>query len=81
MSAARRAVFVDGCRIPFTMANTTYKKLIAVDLARMSLKGIMDKTALDPKSVDYLFYGTVIQESKTSKFWMIWYQMSLYSRQ
>ena len=27
-------------RIPFTMANTAYKKLIAVDLARMSLKVI-----------------------------------------
>lgn len=65
-SAARKVVFVDGCRIPFTMANTAYKKLIAVDLARMSLKGILDKTALDPKEVDYLYYGTVIQESKTS---------------
>ena len=30
------------------------------------IQGILDKTALDPKEVDYLYYGTVIQESKTS---------------
>ena len=32
----------------------------------MALKGLMDKTAVDPKSIDYLYYGTVIQESRTS---------------
>lgn len=26
----------------------------------------MDKTALDPKDIDYLYYGTVIQEPRTS---------------
>ena len=57
---------MDGCRIPFTLAGTAYKKYIAVDLARMAMKGIIDKTAVDPKSIDYLFYGTVIQEARTS---------------
>jgi acetyl-CoA acetyltransferase len=32
----------------------------------MALKGLIVKTAIDPKIVDYLYYGTVIQESKTS---------------
>jgi hypothetical protein len=30
------------------------------------LPGLLTKTALDPASVDYLYYGTVIQESRTS---------------
>lgn len=64
--AARRCVFIDGCRIPFTLAGTAYKKLIAVDLARMAIKGLVDKTAVDPKALDYLYYGTVIQEPRTS---------------
>lgn len=53
-------------RIPFTLGGTAYSKYLAVDLARFALKGLIDKTALDPKTVDYLFYGTVIQEPKTS---------------
>jgi acetyl-CoA acetyltransferase len=39
---------------------------MAVDLGRLALKGLLTKTALDPKSIDYLYYGTVIQEPKTS---------------
>jgi acetyl-CoA acyltransferase len=65
-AAARRVAVVDGVRIPFTMGGTLYQKYIAVDLARFALKGLLTKTALDPSSIDYLLYGTVIQESKTS---------------
>ena len=39
---------------------------MAVDLARFALKGLLTKTALDPKEIDYLLYGSVIQESRTS---------------
>ena len=28
--------------------------------------GLLTKTALDPSQIDYLYYGTVIQESRTS---------------
>jgi len=62
----RRVVVVDGGRIPFTMAGTTYKDYMAVDLQRFALKGLMDKVALDAKEVDYLLCGTVIQETRTS---------------
>lgn len=57
---------VDGCRIPFTMAGTVYGKYLAVDLGRMALKGLLAKTALSPEVIDYLYYGTVIQETRTS---------------
>jgi len=59
-------VVVDGCRIPFTMGGSVYGQYLAVDLARFALKGLLTKTALDPKLIDYLYYGTVIQETRTS---------------
>ena len=64
--ASRNVVVVDGVRIPFTLGGTTYAKYIAVDLQRFALKGLLVKTALDPKLIDYLYCGTVIQETKTS---------------
>lgn len=48
------------------MAGTVYGKYLAVDLARMAMKGLLTKTALDPATIDYLYYGSVIQETKTS---------------
>lgn len=47
----RNVVLVDGCRIPFALAGTTYNDYLAVDLARMALKGILNKTALESKEV------------------------------
>lgn len=32
----------------------------------MAIKGLLTKTAIDPNSIDYLMYGTVIQEPRTS---------------
>ena len=43
-----------------------YNDYMAVDLARFALKGLAVKTAIDPKLVDYILLGTVIQEPKTS---------------
>lgn len=47
----RNVVLVDGCRIPFTLAGTMYQNYMAVDLARFAIKGIINKTAIDPKDV------------------------------
>eukprot|EP01033_Poteriospumella_lacustris_P006770 gene6770-4884_t len=65
-ASSRRVVVVDGARIPFTMGGTVYGDYMAVDLARLALKGLITKTAIDPATVDYLSLGTVIQEPKTS---------------
>jgi len=62
----KRVVLVDGVRIPFQLSQTVYKNEMAVDLAQRALKGLITKTALDPAMVDYLLYGTVIQETRTS---------------
>jgi len=65
-SKARNVVIVDGCRIPFTLGGTTYSDLLAVDLGRLALKGLLTKTAVDPKLIEYVCMGTVIQEPRTS---------------
>jgi len=39
---------------------------VAVDLARLAIKGLITKTAIDPAELDYCVMGTVIQESRTS---------------
>lgn len=48
------------------MGGTTYKDYLAVDLGRFAIKGLLTKTALDPALIDYLYFGTVIQEPRTS---------------
>ena len=59
-------VLVDGCRTPFQPACTAYNDLMAYDLARLALRGLMTKTGVSPDSVDYVFMGTVLQEVRTS---------------
>ncbi|KAJ8609346.1 hypothetical protein CTAYLR_009302 [Chrysophaeum taylorii] len=65
-TSSKRVVVVEGVRIPFCLSSTTYDDLLAVDLARMSLKGLITKTGLDPSMVDYLLYGNVVMEPRTS---------------
>lgn len=65
-NGGKNVVLVEGVRIPFTMGGTVYGDYLAVDLARMALKGLMAKTALDPELIDYMYMGTVIQETRTS---------------
>lgn len=62
----KNIVFVDGVRTPFLMSGTEYSNLMAHELARHALLGLVKKTGISPDVVDYIVYGTVIQEVKTS---------------
>lgn len=62
----KKIVLVDGIRTPFLMSGTDYSKLMPHDLARQALLGIAKKTGISKELVDYIIYGTVIQEVKTS---------------
>eukprot|EP00611_Tribonema_gayanum_P019889 TRINITY_DN3539_c0_g2_i1.p1 TRINITY_DN3539_c0_g2~~TRINITY_DN3539_c0_g2_i1.p1 ORF type:complete len:483 (-),score=156.70 TRINITY_DN3539_c0_g2_i1:349-1698(-) len=65
--SSRKPVFVDGARIPFAMSSTLYKDLMAVDLGKLALAGLLHRNPeLKPAEIDYVLYGTVIQESRTS---------------
>jgi len=60
------AVLVDGCRIPFQRSGTNYNDLMAYDLGRMAIEGLLARNAVDPATIDRVIMGTVIQEVKTS---------------
>ncbi|KAL4630573.1 trifunctional enzyme subunit beta, mitochondrial [Arapaima gigas] len=62
----KNIVLVEGVRTPFLLSGTTYTDLMPHDLARNALLGLLNRTSLPKGVVDYIVYGTVIQEVKTS---------------
>ncbi|CAH1987191.1 unnamed protein product [Acanthoscelides obtectus] len=62
----KNIVLLDGVRTPFLMSGTDYSKLMPHDLAKFALSGILKKTGVPKEMIDYITYGTVIQEVKTS---------------
>ncbi|XP_073708892.1 trifunctional enzyme subunit beta, mitochondrial [Garra rufa] len=62
----KNVVLVDGVRTPFLLSGTTYADLMPHDLARAALQGLLNRTGLPKDAVDYIVYGSVIQEVKTS---------------
>ncbi|KAF7235854.1 Trifunctional enzyme subunit beta, mitochondrial [Varanus komodoensis] len=65
-NGVRNIVVVDGVRIPFLQSGTSYADLMPHDLARAALKGLLDRTDVPKEAVEYIVFGTVIQEVKTS---------------
>ncbi len=59
-------VLVDGARIPFLKSSTDYKQLMAYDLGRMAIEGLLARNDINPASIDRVIMGTVIQEVRTS---------------
>lgn len=59
-------IVVEGVRIPFLLSGTSYKDLMPHDLARAALLGLLHRTNIPKDVVDYIIFGTVIQEVKTS---------------
>lgn len=57
-------VFVDGARIPFAQSSTMYNDYLGVDLQKFAYKGLVDKTALDPKEIDYILGGNGKPEAR-----------------
>ena len=62
----KNVVLVEGVRTPFLMSGTDYKNLMPHDLARAALQGLVKRTGIEKELVEYIIYGTVIQEVKTS---------------
>ncbi|KZC08993.1 Trifunctional enzyme subunit beta, mitochondrial, partial [Dufourea novaeangliae] len=65
-NAAKNIVYIDGVRTPFLQSGTTYKNLMANDLARHSLVALQRKINFPKEVVEYIVYGTVMQEVRTS---------------
>ncbi|MFB6229905.1 MAG: acetyl-CoA C-acyltransferase [Salinibacter sp.] len=62
----RTAVFVDGCRLPFQRSGTGYEDLMAYDMGRMVLRGLLTRTGLPADRVERVVMGTVVQDVNTS---------------
>ncbi|XP_046857335.1 trifunctional enzyme subunit beta, mitochondrial-like [Xenia sp. Carnegie-2017] len=62
----KNIVLVDGVRTPFLVSGSDYKDIMAHDLARGALQGLLKRTGCPKDVVDYIVFGTVIQEVKTS---------------
>lgn len=60
------AVLVDGIRIPFLKSGTDYNDLMAYDLGRMAIQGLLAKNNVPSESIDRVIMGNVIQEVRTS---------------
>ncbi len=56
----RRVAIVAGCRTPFVRWGGVYRDLTAVDLATESLRELLERTELDPVSVDCVVMGQVV---------------------
>ncbi|KAJ7341402.1 hypothetical protein JRQ81_005458 [Phrynocephalus forsythii] len=65
-NGVKNIVLVDGVRIPFLQSGTTYSDLMPHDLSRAALKGLLTRTEVPKEAVEYIIFGTVIQEVKTS---------------
>lgn len=54
-----RVAIMGGARTPFVKAGTVFRQHRALDLARHSVDGLLEKQELDPAQVDELVYGIV----------------------
>ena len=65
-AAGREAVLVDAARTAFARSNGAWSELMAYELGKAAIAGLLAKTGLDPKEVDLVTMGTVVQDPRTS---------------
>lgn len=63
--AEKRIVVIDGARTPFLRSGTDYIDLMSYQLGQFAIKGLLDKTGIDPKEVGWVTMGTTISNVKT----------------
>ncbi len=57
----RRVAIVAGVRTPFARSGTALKDYTAIDLGKLAVAELVQRTSLDGASVDMLVFGTVVQ--------------------
>ncbi|GAB6024711.1 hypothetical protein CHUAL_009844 [Chamberlinius hualienensis] len=62
----KNIVFIDGVRTPFVHSGTVYKEMMPYELVTQSLLALVKRTGVPKEVIDYVVFGTVIQEVKTS---------------
>jgi acetyl-CoA acyltransferase len=56
----RRVAIVNGLRTPFVKAATVFSELTALDLGRLVVQELVQRTELDPNEIDSVVFGQVI---------------------
>jgi acetyl-CoA acyltransferase len=59
-----RVAIVAGCRTPFAKAGTVYRDLTAVDLGKVCVRELVERTEVDPALVGTVVLGQVIPSAK-----------------
>ena len=57
-----KSVIVGGCRTPFIKAGTSFRDLSAIDLGKIAVRELIDRTGFSAEDVDQLVYGTVVHD-------------------
>src|ERR1700719_1027365 len=59
-----RVAIVRGLRTPFAKSGTLYARLTALDLGKMAVAELIERSGIDPKSVQEVVFGNVIPSVK-----------------
>ena len=59
-SNGKRVAVVAGLRTPFAKQSSAYKDLSALDLGKLVVNELMQRTGIDPKEVEQVVYGQVV---------------------
>ena len=61
-----RVTVIDACRTPFMRSGTAYYDLMAWELGRCAVKGLIARTGIEPSLIDYVIMGTVLADVSTT---------------
>ncbi|MCZ7586412.1 MAG: acetyl-CoA C-acyltransferase [Deltaproteobacteria bacterium] len=64
--AAPRVAVIDGARTPFLRGGTDFNDLMAYELGRIAVAGLMHKTGVDPALIESVYFGCVMADPSTS---------------
>jgi len=60
----RRVAIVAGCRTPFARSGTVFRDLTALDLAKVCVRELLERTEVDPASIGTVVMGQVVPSVK-----------------
>ena len=60
----RRVAIVAGCRTPFVRSGTVFRDLTALDLGKLCVRELLERTEVDPASIGTLVMGQVVPSVK-----------------
>src|SRR5688500_11688261 len=60
----QRVAIIRGVRTPFAKSGTHYARLTALDLGKLAVTELIERSGIDPKSVQEIVFGNVIPSVK-----------------